>query len=115
VTEVVAFVTEAVYEVVADAKVGDKVPELMVNADKVASVELPVILMSSIRYCVVVPVCRKRILKFEAAGNPDTDLRNQVAVPVPVDNAVYEIAVHVLPSVLYSKSKSDPVEVVVDL
>ncbi len=97
----------------AEPNVGSNVPELMESADKFASDELPVILMSSIRYCVVVPVCRKRILKFEAAGNPATDLRNQVAVPV--DNAVYEIAVQVLPSVLYSKSKSDPVEVGVDL
>ncbi len=37
--EVVAFETLAKYEVVDEAKVGERVPEEMVNPDKVASVE----------------------------------------------------------------------------
>ena len=40
VTELVAFVTEAVYEVVADANAGDNVPELTVRAESVASEEI---------------------------------------------------------------------------
>ena len=39
VTELVALVTDAVYDVVADANVGDNVPELIVSADNVASEE----------------------------------------------------------------------------
>ena len=39
VIEVVAFVTLAEYEVVDEANVGERVPEEMVNPDKVASVE----------------------------------------------------------------------------
>ena len=38
VTELVALVTDAVYDVVAEAKAGDNVPELIVSADNVASV-----------------------------------------------------------------------------
>ena len=38
VTELVALVTDAVYDVVADANVGDKTPELNDKAERVASV-----------------------------------------------------------------------------
>ena len=77
-----------------------------------AAAAVPVITTSSIRYWVADPVCLKRILRFAAAGKLETDLENQVAVPVPVDRAVYEPEVQLVPSVLYSKSKSDPVAVV---
>ena len=56
VTELVALVTEAEYEVVADANVGDKTPELKDKAERVAS-ELAARVTVIVYVFIVAPSC----------------------------------------------------------
>ena len=56
VTEFVAFVTDAVYEIVADANAGDNVPELNERAERVASEE-PARVIVIVYVFIVVPSC----------------------------------------------------------